>query len=434
MKFEIKNQSYQYVTDDSSESDPQTAFLLTKQNAKYLQNAKDKHAAAVISVADVQKIFEIESIKIIGITGTNGKTTTAAAIYSMLLDLGEKVAFQGTRGLYINEERVAGKSLTTPPILQILHNLYLAKEQGCSYFIMEVSSHAIVQERIEGLHFALKVLTNITQDHLDFHKTFQAYVQAKSAFFTDDSLKLINKDDKKIAFNTKNCYTYALDVPASFNILAYSINNGITAAIKHFDIQSQFHTVLPGFFNLYNMTAAIASVKLITDYSLDEICEVCENFAGVSGRMEVVHEEPLVIVDFAHTPDGMDKVLDSLKDRDISVVFGAGGDRDNTKRIQMGRVADRYAKKIYLTNDNPRNEDPLKILEEIDNGISDKSKVTILPEREDAIMVAIDELENDEILMILGKGDEEYQEIGSKKLPFDDRVVAKAFLKEKFNL
>ena len=149
--------------------------------------------------------------------------------------------------------------------------------------------------------------------------------------------------------------------------------------------------------------------------------------------MEVVSERPLVIVDFAHTPDGMDKVLDSLKDKEISVVFGAGGDRDALKRVMMGRVANRYAKKIYLTNDNPRSEEPLKIIEEIDSGISDKEKVTILADRKDAIEVAISELEEGEILLILGKGDEEYQEIGSKFVPFDDRVVAKAFLKEKFN-
>ncbi len=433
MKFKILNQEFQFITDNSAECNAQTAFLQTKQNVNFLQSAKENGVCQILTVDELKKIYEIEDIKIIGITGTNGKTTTAAAIYSLLLDLDKKVAFQGTRGLYVNEERKEEKTLTTPPILKTLHNLHIAKENGCEFFIMEVSSHAIVQERIEGLNFALKVFTNVTQDHLDFHKTFENYMHVKSSFFADDGLKLINKDAKKIKFNPKNCYTYALEVPASFNIFAYSMNNGLTAAIKHFDVQEPFHTPMRGFFNLYNITAAIASVKLLTDFSLGEICEQCENFAGVSGRMEVVSERPLVIVDFAHTPDGMDKVLDSLQDKEISVVFGAGGDRDVTKRAQMGRVANRYAKKIYLTNDNPRSEEPLKILEEIDNGITDKNKVTILPDRRDAIEVAIDELEDGEALLILGKGDEEYQEIKSKKLPFDDRVVAKAYLKEKFN-
>lgn len=433
MKFPIKNQEFQFITDNSSECDVKTAFLNTKQNSNYLQQAKDNGACQILSVNALKKIYDVEDIKIIGITGTNGKTTTAAAIYSLLLDLNKKVAFQGTRGLYVNEEKLEKKTLTTPPILKTLHNMYLAKEDGCEFFITEVSSHAIVQERIEGLKFALKVFTNITQDHLDFHKTFEEYFRVKSSFFSDDGLKLINKDAKKITFNPKNCYTYALDVPASFNILAYTLNDGLTAVIKHFNIQEEFHSPMFGFFNLYNITAAIASVKLLTDFSLGEICQVCENFAGVSGRMEVVSEKPLVIVDFAHTPDGMEKVLDSFRDRDVSVVFGAGGDRDTSKRIMMGRVADRYAKKIYLTNDNPRSEDPLKIIEEIDNGIEDKLKVTLLPDRKEAIEVAINELEEEDVLLILGKGDEEYQENGSYKLPFDDRVVAKAILKENFN-
>ena len=433
MKFEVKNCEFFYITDNSSECDKDTAYLLTKQNSKYLEEA-EKEACLVVSVEELINIYDIKDIKIIGITGTNGKTTTAAAIYSLFLDLDKKVAFQGTRGLYINENRVEEKTHTTPPILKTLHNLYLAKEKNCEYFIMEVSSHAIEQERIEGLEFVLKVFTNITQDHLDYHKTFEEYARVKSSFFSDEGLKLINKEEKNIKFNSKNCYTYALEVAASFNVFAYSMNEGLTAAIKHFDEQESFHTPMHGFFNLYNMTAAIASVKLLTKLPLVDICEVCDNFAGVSGRMEVVSQRPLVIVDFAHTPDGMDKVLDSLQDKEISVVFGAGGDRDTSKRPLMGKVANRYAKKIYLTNDNPRSEEPLKILEEIDNGITDKNKITILPERRDAIEVALDELEDGEILLILGKGDEEYQEIGTKKLPFDDRVVAKEILKEKFNL
>jgi UDP-N-acetylmuramoyl-L-alanyl-D-glutamate--2,6-diaminopimelate ligase len=434
LKYSIKNGDYNYITDDSKECGSECAFLQTEQNSKYLSDAKKNNPIAILNVDQLKKVYDIGSLKVVGLTGTNGKTTTAAAIYSMLLDLGFGVAFQGSRGLYINDERVEDKTHTTPAILKTMHNMKRAVEAGCEFFIMEVSSHAIDQNRIEGINFFLKVFTNITQDHLDYHKSFDEYFRVKSSFFADDSLKLINKDGKTITFNSKNCYTYALDVPASFNIQAYALIDGITASIKHFDTLEEIHSPLMGFFNVYNILAAISSVKLITDKSIKEICEVCENFAGVSGRMEVVSEKPLVIVDFAHTPDGMDKVMDSLKDKDISVVFGAGGDRDNSKRIQMGRVADRYAKKIYLTNDNPRSEDPLKILEEIDNGIADKSKVTILPDRKDAIMVAIDELKDDDILMILGKGDEEIQIIGSEIISFDDRVVARAILKEKFNL
>ncbi len=433
MKYTLNYNNVPFITDNSAECDTQTAFLLTEQNKAYLEDAKSHNPPEIITPARLQDIYAIREMQIVGITGTNGKTTTAAAIYSLLLDLGEKVAFQGTRGLYINDEKIEEKSHTTPPILQTLHNISLAKKAGAKYFVMEVSSHAIAQHRIESLKFALKVFTNITQDHLDYHGTFEEYWRVKSSFFSDDALKLINKDAKKIDFNFKNAYTYALDVPASFNILAYSLNDGITAAIKHFDQQSQFFSPLYGFFNLYNITAAIASVKLLTEYTLDQICEAVEEFAGVSGRMEVVSDRPLVIVDFAHTPDGMDKVLDSLKEKKLSVVFGAGGNRDRSKRVQMGRIANRYGKKIYLTSDNPRDEDPMQIIEDIHAGIEKKENVRIIPDRYEAIRMAIEELEEGDILMVLGKGDEEYIEIGNQKIPFDDREVVRAIIKEKFN-
>ncbi len=433
MKYPFNQNNIPYITDNSSECDHETAFLLTAQNSQYLDKAKENGASAIVKPDELFNIYDLKNMKIVGITGTNGKTTTAAAIYSLLLDLGEGVAFQGTRGFFVNDEKIEGKTLTTPSVMNTLYHLKQAKEAGANYFIMEVSSHAIAQQRIESLPFTLKVFTNITQDHLDYHKTFDEYWRVKSSFFSDDSLKLINKDAKKIDFKIKNTYTYALDVPASFNITAYSLNDGITAAIKHFDKQESFSSPLYGFFNLYNITAAIGAVKLLTEYSLREICDVVENFAGVSGRMEVVSDRPLIIVDFAHTPDGMDKVLDSLKEKKLSVVFGAGGNRDRTKRVQMGRIANRYGKKIYLTTDNPRHEDPLDIIEDIYEGISHKENVWIEPDRQQAIHRAIDELEEEDILLILGKGDEEYIEIGEQKIPFDDRVVVRNYIKEKFN-
>ncbi len=433
MKYPVENQPFDYLTDDSRICDDRCAFVLTEQNFRYLETIKKKKNVKILSPKIVQDIYDIKNLKIVGITGTNGKTTTSAAIYSILLDLGVKTAFQGSRGLFINDEKIAKKTHTTPPILTTLYHMYLAKKAGCEFFIMEVSSHAIAQKRIESLDFKLKIFTNITQDHLDYHGSFEEYMRIKSGFFMDDALKLINKDAKKIDFNIKNTYTYALDVPASFNILAYSLNNGITAVIKHFETQEEFHSPLYGFFNLYNITAAIAAVKLITNYSLFEICAKVENFAGVGGRMEAVSQRPLVIVDFAHTPDGMEKVLDSLKEKKISIVFGAGGERDKSKRVMMGRVANRYAKKIYLTNDNPRSEDPISIINDIKKGILDTKKLKVIPDRKEAIYEAVSELEDEEILMILGKGDEEYIEINKQKIPFDDREVVRAIMKEKFN-
>jgi UDP-N-acetylmuramoyl-L-alanyl-D-glutamate--2,6-diaminopimelate ligase len=190
--------------------------------------------------------------------------------------------------------------------------------------------------------------------------------------------------------------------------------------IKHFNEFEEFSSPLVGLFNLYNITAAIASVDLIHNSSLKEITKVIDNFAGVSGRMQVISQNPLIIVDFAHTPDGMEKVLDSVKDKDISVVFGAGGDRDKSKRALMGKVASKYAKKIYITSDNPRSEDPLDIIKDIVEGIKKQSNTLIIPNREKAIKIALKELQKDERLLILGKGDEEYQEIKNKKIPFSD--------------
>ncbi len=433
MKIKVTNKPYEYITDNSSELDGKSAFFATKQNEKFHQDAKEK-GALFITPNELKELLNINDIAIIGITGTNGKTTTAAAIYSFLLDLGESVALQGTRGFFVDDERVGEKSLTTPPLLETLYNIYRAKERGCRYFVMEVSSHAIDQGRIEDIAFALKIFTNITQDHLDYHKTFEAYKRVKSSFFSDETPKLINKDAQTIDFNIKNAYTYALEKPATYNILAFSLRDGISAMMRHFGDEATFHSPLFGLFNIYNLLAAIAAVQILTKKGIEEICEVVGNFAGVSGRMEVVSTKPLAIVDFAHTPDGMEQVLNSLKDRDIALVFGAGGDRDREKRVMMGRVADRFAKKIYLTSDNPRGEDPNVIIDEIYKGIVDKKKVTIEPDRKEAIKKAVLDLNEDELLLVLGKGDEEYQIIGNQKLPFDDRVEVKSAIKDKFNL
>jgi len=418
-----------FITDDTLECDRKTIFLKTKQNQKYLEQLDIDNIKKVITPKDLQELFGINSLKVIGITGTNGKTTTAGALYSILLDLGYKVAMQGTRGFYINEENIEDKSLTTPSIFQTMLHMKEAKERGCQYFIMEVSSHAIDQDRIESIDFALKVFTNVSQDHLDYHKTMESYKKVKSSFFSDESAKLINKDGGKIEFNLKNARSYSLEYPATYKIEAYSMQKGLQAVLKHFGKFVEFSSPLVGLFNLYNITAAIASAHMVTNNSLEEIAEVVDNFAGVSGRMQVVSNEPLVIVDFAHTPDGMKKVLESVKDKDIAVVFGAGGDRDKSKRALMGKVASRFAKKIYITSDNPRGEDPLQIIKDIVQGVNNPNTL-IIPDRKQAIEKAIKELGQDEVLMILGKGDEECQEINGQKIPFSDMEVVYSSIRE----
>ena len=412
-------------TDNSSEVNKDAIFVTSKQNEQFINDAKENGCQNFITSRELKSHFDFSSIKIIGITGTNGKTTTAAAIYSILLDLHFKVALQGTRGFYINDEKIEDYSLTTPVQLGNFANIQEAIENGCEYFVMEVSSHSISQNRIEGIDFALKVHTNITQDHLDYHKTIEEYIKVKNSFFADDTPKLINKDDKNIKFKMKNAYSYSLDEPSTYNVLAFSLRNGITCAVQHFREIVNYTSTMMGMFNVYNLTAAVASVHILTKLSLLDICDKVENFAGVAGRMEIINYEPLIIVDFAHTPDGMKQVFEALKDNDIIVVFGAGGNRDKSKRPLMGRMANEYAKHIIITADNPRFEDPDEIVEHIVSGIVDTNKMEIELNRKLAIEKAILKSKDFEkpVVLVLGKGDEEFQVIYDKQMPFSDKEV-----------
>ena len=430
MKIDFKVDRFNYLTDDTIAVDSETKFLLTEQNKKYFEKLEEK--PSYITPDELIEFWDLKSLRVVGVTGTNGKTTVTAAIYSFLLDLGEKPALMGTRGFFVNDERVEEKSMTTPSILHILNAMKVAKDRGANYFIMEVSSHAIDQNRIEGLEFALKVHTNVTSDHLDYHKTVEEYRAVKSRFFADESPKLLNKDDiKNITYNPKNAQSYGVDEPATFKVQAFSLQHGITAGIKHLATEATFHSPMVGLFNLFNLMAAIGACTILTKRNVTEICEVVENFAGVAGRMEVVSRDPLVIVDFAHTDDGMLKVLDSIKDRDISVVFGAGGNRDRGKRPRMGAIAATFAKKVYVTSDNPRDEEPEEIIKDILKGIKDQSHTRAMVDRAFAIQEALRELEKDEVLMILGKGDEDTIEIKGEKFHFDDREIVRALLADR---
>ncbi|MDR2100411.1 MAG: UDP-N-acetylmuramoyl-L-alanyl-D-glutamate--2,6-diaminopimelate ligase, partial [Campylobacteraceae bacterium] len=282
MKYEVKNQEFKYITDNSNEADEKTAFVKTAQNRTYEAEALKRGCKRVLSVCECFEILGISSdLKIVGITGTNGKTTTAAAIYSMLLDLGKKAGLQGTRGCFINDKCVEDKSLTTPSILHTLINMQKASLDGCSYFVMEVSSHAIVQERIEGLKFALKVFTNISQDHLDFHKNMKEYITAKSSFFSDDTPKLINKDDENIRYNMKNALTYGIEKPSSYQITAYALRGGIEMAVQYAGKTYAFSSTLQGRFNLYNLLAAISAVYILEKAPFEKINKALASFAGV---------------------------------------------------------------------------------------------------------------------------------------------------------
>ncbi|EAI3821885.1 UDP-N-acetylmuramoyl-L-alanyl-D-glutamate--2,6-diaminopimelate ligase [Campylobacter coli] len=416
-----------FITDNTLECEKDCFFLKTAQNMNFSSKALEK-GAKIIDVEECKKLLKIdENIKIIGITGTNGKTTTAAAIYSILLDLGFKCGLCGTRGAFINDEQIDEKSLTTSPILKTLEYLQLATQKKCDFFIMEVSSHALVQNRIEGLNFAAKIFTNITQDHLDFHGSFENYKAAKELFFTDESLKFINKDALMIKFNVRNAFTYGIENPSLYQVKAYSLEDGISAIVALKDQSFHIDSPLLGLFNLYNLLAASACINELVKPNLKDLEKAISGFGGVCGRVEQVASG--VIVDFAHTPDGIEKVLDTLKNKKLIVVFGAGGDRDKTKRPLMGKIVEHFAKIAIITSDNPRSEEPKDIMNEILSGFQNPDKALMIEDRKEAINKALKLKEKDDLVVILGKGDENTQEIKGVKYPFSDKAVVNEILK-----
>lgn len=423
------HRKFEFLSDDTRDlNDPQCLLVKTTMNSKYFnQTTRSDDQNGIISHIDESQLnqyFKLPS-KIIGITGTNGKTTTAALIAHILLQNRYKVALLGTRGFFINGQKHRSKGLTTPAVLELYTLLEEAKR--CDFFIMEVSSHAIVQNRIRGLKFDAKVLTNISSDHLDFHKTLEEYIRVKNSFFNQTSLEIINADETNA--NIPQSTTYAIQNKGNFYTSSFQAIPFIQATIHSPTQSATLKLKMCGQHNLYNALAAIATVVKITPLSLQQINQSLETFQGVEGRMEIISLSPLVVVDFAHTHDGMEKVLSSFENKKNVVLFGAGGNRDKIKRPKMGAVAERYAQKIYLTSDNPRDEDPNHIIQEIAQGIQDQSKIiSTHPDRLISIQEAITHLKDDENLFILGKGDETYQIIQNQELPFDDREVARAML------
>lgn len=423
--FNHEGRSYTSLCDDSIQAseDLNSLFVRTSMNQKYQDSVA--HLPS-IDESELKNFFTL-SPKLIGITGTNGKTTTSALIDHSLRKLGYKVALLGTRGFFINAERKQPKGLTTPTILELYSYIEEAKE--CDYFVMEVSSHAIVQNRILGLDFTLKALSNITSDHLDFHKDLQEYQRVKNSFFDGAEIQIINADESNAHIDTPYI-GYSLSKISDVYSLQYTCTPFIEAMLLSEGKSAKLKSMMCGKHNLYNLLCAIASVQALTHKELEEIVESLEDFAGVEGRMEIVSKKPLIIVDFAHTHDGIEKILESFEGKKISVLFGAGGDRDKSKRPKMGSVVQKYAQKIYVTSDNPRSENPQEIILDILSGMQkDYTIRSINPIREQAIEQAVKEQEEDEILFVLGKGDETYQIIGHQKIHFDDREVIASVLK-----
>ncbi|QKF58679.1 UDP-N-acetylmuramoyl-L-alanyl-D-glutamate--2,6-diaminopimelate ligase [Aliarcobacter lanthieri] len=415
-------------TDNTAELEKDSIFVISKQNTQYKDIAINGGFKTILA-EELKNYMDMSSIKVIGITGTNGKTTTATTIYNILLSLGYKVALQGTRGFFINEIQVEEYSLTTPVQLGNFANIQKAIQNDCEFFIMEVSSHAIEQKRVQGLDFALKIHTNITRDHLDYHKTIEEYIRIKNLFLSDESKKLVNIDDKVVKYNPINAFTYSLENSSDYKVNKYKFEDGMKVEFLYKNKNYAFFSKMMGIFNIYNLIASISAVHILTNRNLEDICKILKNFGSVSGRVEVVSLKPLVIVDFAHTPDGMEEVLKSFPNKEIICVFGAGGNRDSAKRPLMGQVAQKYSKYIIVTSDNPRFEEPKAIIEDILAGIDDKSNVLVEENRVEALSKAIEMTNSNSVVLVLGKGDESTQIIGDKKNHFSDKEEILKILK-----
>ncbi|MDR0559518.1 MAG: UDP-N-acetylmuramoyl-L-alanyl-D-glutamate--2,6-diaminopimelate ligase [Prevotellaceae bacterium] len=373
-----------------------------------------------------------KKLKLTGVTGTNGKTTTATLLYRMFSSLGFKTGLLSTINVCVDKNS-RDTTHTTPDAITINSLLKEMVETGCDYCFMEVSSHSIVQGRIAGLHFAGGIFSNITHDHLDYHKTFDEYIKAKKSFFDSldtASFALINADDRNsgvMVQNSKaNIKTYALSSPADFScrILEHSFE-GMELNIDNTDVWVKF----AGRFNASNLLAVYAAAIML-GREKNEVLTELSKMTPVSGRFENIRlpSGVTVIVDYAHTPDALKNVLDTVNDvRDASInlitVVGCGGNRDKTKRPKMARIGAENSDKLILTSDNPRFEQPEAIIEDMKAGLDAVQTVRTLciTNRREAIKTALMMAVRGDIVLIAGKGHENYQEIEGVKYHFDDR-------------
>lgn len=373
-----------------------------------------------------------KNLKLIGVTGTNGKTSATTLLFEVFENLGYKCGLISTVENRIAEE-VSPATHTTPDVLTTNKLLAKAVEKGCDYVFMEVSSHGIDQDRIEGLHFSIAGFTNITHDHLDYHKTFENYLKVKKRFFDElpaSAVAITNIDDKNgkvMLQNTKaKKATYALKTLADYHGKIMEVD--FDGMLLNFN-GIEFWTALTGKFNAYNLLLVFGIASEL-GFSAQEILPALSKVHRVKGRFETIKSPSGIffIVDYAHTPDALEKVLDSIneirtKNERLICVFGCGGDRDHSKRPEMGQIASQKATLAIITSDNPRTEDPLEIIKQIEAGVEPQnySKFTSIPDRREAIKMAIKFAEPKDIILVAGKGHETYQEINGVKHHFDDK-------------
>ncbi len=377
-----------------------------------------------------------EKLRLVGITGTNGKTTTVTLLFNLFRGLGYNVGLLSTVENKINNT-VIPSTHTTPDALKLNELLATMVEQGCQYAFMEVSSHAIVQHRITGINFTGAAFSNITHDHLDYHKTFDEYIRAKKLFFDnlqDDAFALTNKDDRNgmvMLQNTKaKKYTYGLKSIADFKCRV--VENHLNGLLLSIDNQEVWVRLI-GSFNAYNVLVVYAVSQLLKQ-DKTQVLTTLSNLNSVEGRFQYIKSNTgiVAIVDYAHTPDALKNVLETIKDirtgnEQVITLAGCGGDRDAAKRPIMAQIACEYSNKVILTSDNPRTENPEDILNQMQAGINpvDAKKTLRITDRKEAIRTAVAFAKEGDIILIAGKGHEKYQEINGVKHPFDDFEIVK---------
>ncbi|WP_414541834.1 UDP-N-acetylmuramoyl-L-alanyl-D-glutamate--2,6-diaminopimelate ligase [Nostoc sp. CCY0012] len=424
-----------------------------------LQKNPPTNEAVVMSAADMTKAcaqlagafygYPGQKLKLVGVTGTNGKTTTTHLIEFLLSQVNLPTALMGT--LYTRWPGFEETAIhTTPFAVELQQQLAAAVDAGCEFGVMEVSSHALAQGRVLGCTFEVGVFSNLTQDHLDYHSDMEDYFAAKALLFSPDYLKgraIINADDaygqRLIAsLSPERVWSYSVNdrnADLWMSNLSYE-PNGVSGMLHTPKGEVAFRSPLVGQYNLENLLAAVGAV-LHLGLDLQLVATAISEFPGVPGRMERVQISPdqdiSVIVDYAHTPDSLENLLKAARPfipGKMICVFGCGGDRDRTKRPKMGKIAADLADVAVVTSDNPRTEDPERILQDVLSGIPDNIQPTVICDRATAIRTAILQAKPGDGVLLAGKGHEDYQILGTEKIHFDDREHARDALQEKLNI
>ncbi len=407
-------------------TDSEETYKLLKGKLPVFKTDQPRRALALLSARFYGN--PERRLKLIGITGTNGKTTTALLTLGALNNLSIKAGYIGTLGYGTSPDRLKPLGMTTPSPPELFRILREFADGGVSYAVCEVSSHALELERVYGINFCVGVFTNLTRDHLDFHGDIYSYFLSKERLFFFSNFSLVNGDDPwgRVLSGLRAVFPGRLLTYGSrgdFRIVDF--RDGILELIYR-EESYRVKTSLKGEFNGYNLSAAFGALTLsgIDPHKLEEA------FSGVKvpGRLEEVY--PGVFVDYAHTPDALEKLLKTVsrfKRGRLITVFGCGGERDQGKRAPMGKVAYNFSDLVIITSDNPRGEDPLKIIDDILKGIPSRERVLVIPDRREAILKALSLKGEEDLVVIAGKGHEDYQIVGDRKIPFKDQEIVKEF-------